>query len=188
LLCCRSEFSKLLRLIQYLTGLAADFHLRQKYYLEEATGTYINRNHFAGFLEMILPFAVVLALRWRGCCFRIRQAERLHFAKLLPDGAASLVFWLFLANPSLRRPSPSRSRMGTISALVSLVAILALDGTASMRARTRRQVAALFFLGVLGLVVWIGSDPVMSRFRDSRPRNTISTVKIAFRFGAITLG
>jgi len=39
-----------------------------------------------------------------------------------------------------------------------------LDGTASMRAQTRAAVAALFFLGVLGLVVWIGSDPVMSRF------------------------
>src|SRR5204862_6575388 len=47
---------------------------------------------------------------------------------------------------------------------VSIVAILALDGTASMRARTRAAVAALFFLAVIGLVVWIGSDPVMSRF------------------------
>src|SRR6267378_795120 len=76
----------------------------------------------------------------------------------------SLVFWLFLATLLSVAVVLSRSRMGTISALVSLVAILALDGTASMRARTRAAVAALFFLGVLGLVVWIGSDPVMSRF------------------------
>jgi O-antigen ligase len=54
--------------------------------------------------------------------------------------------------------------MGMISALVSLVAILALAGTSSSRARTRAVVASLFFLGVLGLIVWIGSDPVMSRF------------------------
>src|SRR6266513_1023972 len=54
--------------------------------------------------------------------------------------------------------------MGIISILVSLVAILALAGTASMPARTRVAVATVFFLGVLGLIVWIGIDPVMSRF------------------------
>src|SRR5437762_14217957 len=36
--------------------------------------------------------------------------------------------------------------------------------SASMPARTRVAVATLFFLGVLGLIVWIGIDPVMSRF------------------------
>jgi O-antigen ligase len=48
--------------------------------------------------------------------------------------------------------------------LASLVAILVLAGTSSLRARTRAAVAVLFFLGILGLIVWIGSDPVMSRF------------------------
>jgi len=38
----------------------------KKYYVEDATGTYINRNHFAGFLEMTLPFTVALALRQAG--------------------------------------------------------------------------------------------------------------------------
>jgi O-antigen ligase len=54
--------------------------------------------------------------------------------------------------------------MGIISALASLVAILVLAGTSSLRTRTRAAVAVLFFLGILGLIVWIGSDPVMSRF------------------------
>src|SRR6266576_5674983 len=56
-------FEALYGMIQYLTGWQQIFTYVKKYYLEEATGTYINRNHFAGFLEMILPFAVVLALR-----------------------------------------------------------------------------------------------------------------------------
>src|SRR5258708_37544066 len=57
-------FEALYGLIQYLTGWQQIFAYVKKYYLEEATGTYINRNHFAGFLEMTLPFAMVLALRW----------------------------------------------------------------------------------------------------------------------------
>jgi hypothetical protein len=42
--------------------LPANFCLRiKKYDLEEATGTYVNRNHYAGLLEMILPFSLALA-------------------------------------------------------------------------------------------------------------------------------
>src|SRR5207245_11558153 len=55
-------FEALYGLIQYLTGWQQIFTYVKKYYLEEVTGTYINRNHFAGFLEMTLPFAVALAL------------------------------------------------------------------------------------------------------------------------------
>src|SRR5205807_7387715 len=56
-------FEALYGLLQYLTGWQQIFTYVKKYYLEEATGTYINRNHFAGLLEMVLPFAVALALR-----------------------------------------------------------------------------------------------------------------------------
>jgi O-antigen ligase len=158
-------FEALYGLIQYLTGWQQIFTYVKKYYLEEATGTYVNRNHFAGFLEMILPFAVVLASRWARLLFQNTPSRTATLRKIASrTELLSLVFWLFLATLLFVALVLSRSRMGTISALVSLVAILALDGTASMRARTRAAVAALFFLGVLGLVVWIGSDPVMSRF------------------------
>ncbi len=158
-------FEALYGMIQYLTGWQQIFTYVKKYYLEEATGTYINRNHFAGFLEMIFPFSVVLALRWGRLLFKNTPGRTATLRKIASrTELLSLVFWLFLAILFFAALVLSRSRMGIISALVSIVAILALDGTASMRARTRAAVATLFFLGVLGLVVWIGSDPVMSRF------------------------
>src|SRR6266702_4519071 len=46
-------FEALYGLIQYFTGWQQIFTYVKKYYLEDATGTYINRNHFAGLLEMI---------------------------------------------------------------------------------------------------------------------------------------
>jgi len=158
-------FEALYGLIQYLTGWQQIFAYVKKYYLEEATGTYINRNHFAGFLEMILPFAVVLAFRWAALLFKNTSSGTAALRKLASRAELlSLVLWLFLAILLFVALVLSRSRMGIISGLVSLVAILGLAGTASMRARTRVAVAALFFLGVLGLIVWIGIDPVMSRF------------------------
>src|SRR2546421_329990 len=152
-------------LIQYLTGWQQIFTYVKKYYLEEATGTYINRNHFAGFLEMILPFVIVLALRWTYLLSKNTSGKAGTFRKLVSrTELVSVVFWLFLAIVILAALILSRSRMGIISALVSLVAILALAGTSTAGPRARAAVAAVFFLGVLGLVVWIGSDPVMSRF------------------------
>src|SRR5467141_3142842 len=158
-------FEALNGLIQYLTGWQQIFTYVKKYYLEEATGTYINRNHFAGFLEMILPFAVVLALRWAALLFKNTSSGTARLRKIASrTELLSLALWLFLGTLLFVALVLSRSRMGLISMLVSLVAILALAGTASMPARTRVAVATLFFLGVLGLVVWIGIDPVMSRF------------------------
>src|SRR5438477_5706996 len=152
-------------LIQYLTGWQQIFTYVKKFYLEEATGTYVNRNHFAGLLEMILPFAVALTLRRTRILFQNPSSRTATLGKIASRTEfLSLVFWLFLATLLFVALVLSRSRMGIISVLVSLIAILALDGTASMRARTRAAVAALLFLGVLGLVVWIGSDPLMSRF------------------------
>src|SRR6266853_2266726 len=168
-------FEALYGLIQYLTGWQQIFTYVKKYYLEEATGTYINRNHFAGFLEMILPFAVVLALRWARLLFQNTSSRTATLRKIASRTEfLSLVFWLFLAILLFVALVLSRSRMGIISALVSLVAILALAGASSFRARTRAAVAALFFLGVLGLVVWIGSDPVMSRFETLGQEYTLS--------------
>ena len=158
-------FEALYGLIQYLTGWQQIFTYVKKYYLEEATGTYINRNHFAGFLEMVLPFAVVLALRWAELLFKNISGGAATLRKIVSrTELLSLAFWLFLAILLLAALALSRSRMGIVSALVSLVVTLALAGTSSLRARARGTVAALLFLGFVGLIVWIGSDPVMSRF------------------------
>jgi O-antigen ligase len=158
-------FEALYGLIQYLAGWQQIFTYVKKYYLEDATGTYINRNHFAGFLEMILPFAVVLALRSAGLLLRNTSGETATLRKTVSrTELPSLVFWFFLAVLLFAALVFSRSRMGVISGLVSLVAILVLAETSSLRARPRAAVAALFFLGVLWLIVWIGSDPVMNRF------------------------
>jgi O-antigen ligase len=157
-------FESFYGLIQYLTGWQQIFGYVKKFYLQEATGTYINRNHFAGFLEMILPFSVVLALQqvWN---LRRRAAKEADAKAVLAGMEIPfLVFWVFIAAVLFAALFFSRSRMGIISALVSLLAILALGGTSSLSARARIAVAALFLLGIIGLAVWIGSDPVIGRF------------------------
>ena len=160
-------FEALYGLIQYLTGWQQIFTYTKRYYLEEATGTYINRNHFAGFLEMILPFAIAFALRYADLLFKNTPRGTNALRKIVSSAEfSSLAIWLFLAVVLFAALILSRSRMGIISAMVSLIAILTLARTSSLRMRTRVIIAALFSLGVLVLIVWIGSDPVMSRFES----------------------
>src|SRR6266699_2528356 len=158
-------FEALYGLIQYFTGWEQIFTYVKKYYLEDATGTYINRNHFAGLLEMILPFAVAFALLRAEVLLKNTLSGMATISKIVSrNELLSVVLWLFLAANLFAAIVISHSRMGMISALVSLITVMVLAGTSSLSARTRATIAALFFLGVAGLVVWIGSDPVISRF------------------------
>ena len=153
-------------LVQYLTGWQQIFFYVKKYYLEDATGTYINRNHFAGLLEMLLPFAVVYALQKFWNLRRIARSEDIRRARKILSSREfpSLVLWVFVAAVLFAALASSRSRMGIISTLVSLIAMVAMAGTSSMSARVRLSLGALFLCGMIGLAIWIGSDPVISRF------------------------
>jgi hypothetical protein len=72
---------------EYLSGNQQIFWYRKLYFLDEATGTFINRNHFAGFLAMALPFALALSLEglrglsrsrnWRERILRLAEAPGL---------------------------------------------------------------------------------------------------------------
>jgi putative inorganic carbon (hco3(-)) transporter len=152
-------------LIQYLTGWQRIFVYVKRFYLEEATGTYINRNHFAGLLEMILPFAVVLALQQVWTLRRKIPNEPTRAKKILSSMEFPyLALWILVAAVLFAALAFSRSRMGILSALASLTAVLAFAGTGFLSPRARVVVGASCFLGIIGLAVWIGSDPVLTRF------------------------
>ncbi len=57
-------------LLEYLSGHQHIFFFKKKYNLESATGTFINPNHFAGFLEMILPVAFGMFF------YKLKQSEK----------------------------------------------------------------------------------------------------------------
>jgi O-antigen ligase len=151
--------------VQYLTGWQHIFAYVKKYYLEDATGTYINRNHFAGLLEIVLPFTVALVLDLAG---KLQGAAQRSDAKarnlLSAPELFPLIFLSFLALAIFTALILSRSRMGILSAIASLIAILALAGSTLPSKRIRITAAVLFFLGIAGIVVWVGSDPVIGRF------------------------
>jgi putative inorganic carbon (hco3(-)) transporter len=153
-------------LVQYLTGWQQIFTYVKKFDLEEATGTYINRNHYAGLLEMILPFSLALVFY--------------EYAKLRGNHGTSMTFRNLIAKSELQRLILSfsvavilcaalvfsRSRMGILAAASSVLVIFVLIAVSRFHGSMSSLLAAIFIVLSIGLAVWIGPGPIVSRFQN----------------------
>src|SRR5258706_9612774 len=129
-----------------LAGLEAAWAMLQPESGSPAAGTYVNRNHFAGLLEMVLPLALMYALillarrdlNPRGSGFRILKG----------GGMACVALLLFCA---LLR---SNSKMGFISCLGALFVMAALAlGSAVHGWKRLAAVAGLIGLFLCAFIV-----------------------------------
>jgi O-antigen ligase len=154
-------------LVQYLSGWQQVFTYVKKFDLEEATGTYINRNHYAGFLEMILPFSLALVFYEYG---KLRGNEGQPFSparKLITHASLQrLVLWFSIAVVLFAAIIFSRSRMGIIAATASLLVVFGLAGAARFQGKTGLVLTATFLLLSICLAVWIGPGPIVERFEN----------------------
>ncbi len=179
-------FESIYGLIQYLTGWQMIFTYAKKYDLEEATGTYVNRNHFAGFLEMILPLALALVLYeyWK-----LRGNGRQSFARLKTrasrQGFPRFIFFLFVAIMLFAGLIFSRSRMGIIASAAS---ILVFFGVASLQRKTGLLLSGVFIVLSVALAGWIGARSVVGRFENvSREYTVKNESRLSIWQGAGTL-
>jgi O-antigen ligase len=150
--------------IQYLTGYQKIFTFTKIFYTAEATGTYINRNHFAGFLELVIPLLVA-----RVFYLLLRQHKREHEG--FPPGrrerpSSSLpevLFYSFVTVVLLLGAFYSRSRMGVFSIIVSLI-LMALLGQLKIGHRAWVSLTLIILACAIGYAFWIGMDPIFQRF------------------------
>ncbi len=141
-----ATFEGLLGVLQFVSSLG-----------ESAHGTYYNRNHYAGFLEMILPFAILyplVFLRQSGRFREIGMGARLKVTGVMI--AAGLIFLGILC---------SLSRMGFTASVCS---ILAMAAGASYKAGffTRKRALAFAFITVtiLAGLLFFAPEALVNRF------------------------
>jgi O-antigen ligase len=156
-------FEALYGLVQYLTGWQRIFGYVKKYNLEDATGTYINRNHFAGFLEMVIPFGVALVLYENAKLPRkVVSGRNAQIKKVLGGRKLSRIgLWLLAAIVMVAGLFFSLSRMGIISAVASLAVMAAFSG---FQRKAGLWVAAGIMVCGIILVLWMGAGPALGRF------------------------
>ncbi len=132
-----------------------------------ARGTYVNRNHFSGLLEMSLPFAVMAGVS------ALRTEAHAHRSPAKPAVKACL--WFVVAAVILLAIVHSLSRMGFIAALGSLFVMgaAALGGAFS----GRRRVLPVLVVAVLVVVgfIFLPTDQLIERFATLAATEEISS-------------
>jgi O-antigen ligase len=153
-----------LGILQHLTFNGKLYWFREMRYGGIPFGPYVNRNHFAGFAELVLPMALVPFLLGR-----VRR-ERLFIVGLLviiPLSALML----------------SASRGGIISMgaeLAFLVLVILLKRTAGRHLFAGVVVLFLAFL----TVSWLGVSQILSRFSSFQTLEVTQSKRASMRHGA----
>ena len=150
-------------LLQHLTFNGKLYWFREMHYGGIPFGPYVNRNHFAGFVELVLPMAFVPLLLGR-----VRR-ERLLLVGILAIIPMSALFL-------------SASRGGIISLgaeLVFLALVLTLRKTGGRNILVGGTVLLLAFL----TVSWLGVNEVLSRFSSLRSLEVRPDKRASMRHG-----
>ena len=136
-----------------------------------ATGTLINRNHFAALLNMLLPLALGMLFADRG----LKRSERVKRSESLAKT------WIVLLGCSVMGVAVllSQSRGGTLSLLMTLI-FMALLLNLSRKKRSRRGLtgaaaAVLLFL-VVGMGAAFGLEAFLERF--GKVEESLSRVEV----------
>lgn len=150
-------------LVQYLANWQKIFWIDKVYYTTEATGTYINHNHFAGLIELTFPFVLASVFYY----FQIWQDSRRRRTRMDPSRANSAgiqsLLYSFLLAIAIMAVIFSRSRAGLLAAVVTILFLAILT-----QFKTRRRAWTLglgaFLVVAIGYGLWIGLNPVIERF------------------------
>ena len=151
----------------------------KRYGLGSVTGTFVNRNHLAGFLEMVFPLSLGYLLA-KARYFAMEKGISLR-RRVLWFSQESLQWTLLLALVPIFIGVGlifSRSRSGIM--VLAVTAVLAVAAAASWRAFSpadrlgpgRRRdpgfgrMVRLVVMAVLAVAVWLGIGPVIERFSE----------------------
>ena len=162
-----ASFQAALGLIQYGDGAESIFRLGNPDYLDSAVGTYPNRNHLAGLLEMALPlalglFAASLGRRRRSGSWR---KDVVHFSQFrlnaaMVYGCIALVILLGLVF--------TRSRAGLALAMLAILLCLIVYAR-RLGGHSSISVVGSFAVVGGGLAALVGLAPVFQRFTLQDP-------------------
>ncbi|HET6373349.1 MAG TPA: O-antigen ligase family protein, partial [Candidatus Polarisedimenticolia bacterium] len=162
--------------IEALSGHQHIFAYEKRYYTDVATGTLVNRNHFAAMLNMVLPLALALLLvRVRALSAQGVRASRTRLARW--SLLAGEPWFLACAVTIGLGVVLSRSRMGVLAMLAGVAGFGVLaarwgaaDAAAAARLRQRSHtrwaiVVPLILIAIIAAVA-LGMDaaPTLDRF------------------------
>ena len=152
-------FESLYGIFEFFSGHRHILNMDWSHRLSSVTGTFVNRNYFAGYLLMVIPLSIGFFFSrdadqpWRLGNWRHRLSSLDGKTLLLGFGLILMILGLLL----------SASRMGIVSLLISFSLISLLFRDPRRGTKISRMPVLIFGLALLW-AAWIGLDAVMGRF------------------------
>lgn len=149
----------MLAILQDLTAEGLLYWVRRPRFGGEIFGPYVNRNHYAGLMEMLAPFALALAM-WRG--FPVPKRALAGLAFVLAGGS------IFL----------SGSRGGTIAFVAGMVFFaIVLSGRSQSRMIRWSMTGTL--LALVAFLYWLEGSHLLDRFSALKVQDELSGGRLA---------
>ncbi len=156
---CVGVFESLYGMFEFFSGHKHILHLKMDHLISSVTGTFINRNAFAGYLLMVIPLS--MGYLFSRAPHQMGRSMGWRFRLSSLDGKSLLIaFGIVLMILSLLF---SASRMGIASLLLSFSLISLLFRNPEGEKRLSRPSILILSLALLW-AIWIGLDTVISRF------------------------
>jgi O-antigen ligase len=154
-------FQAVYGLIQYLGDYDFIWQFKRGNYFPLASGTFINRNHYALLVNLCLCTGIGF-LHYQG--HRLLAGFRFSWRDALSaPGSAKLLwllFWLILMGTGVIF---SMSRMGILAMMAGLSAML-LASMATISGRKATLIGLLVIIAIVGLAAYIGVDEILARY------------------------
>jgi len=160
-LMCLGFFVSVFGILQQLTFNGKLYWVREMRYGGYPFGPYVNRNHFAGFAELLIPVSLVPLVLGK-----VRK-ERLFLVSLF---ALAPIVALFL----------SASRGGLVSFLVELLVLFALLFIRKVQSKHMLAGGILILAAILA-VSWIGFQQALQRFSNASASEVTSGKRASMR-------
>ncbi len=149
-------------MFEFFTGHRYILHLNMGADVSSVTGTFLNRNYFAGYLLMVIPLSVGYLLS-RESLQRVGYSGWRHRLSSIDGKTLLLGFCIIVMILGLLF---SASRMGISSLLLSFTLLILLFRSPSREGRFSRTSILILGLALIW-AAWIGLDAVIGRFFTS---------------------
>lgn len=157
----------LLGIIQYFTSENELYWIHDLKIQGEPFGPFVNRNHFAGFLELTLPVSLALMV------FRSVRRDLFLLTTLLTIVPVSAIIL-----------SGSRGGIVGFAVEVGVLALLMRSRNARRAKGSRRMAIGILALAALALVAWVGAGRAIERFSKIGSYDISSDRRISMFRGA----
>jgi len=155
----------LLGIVQKVAGAPKIYWFWEPLFKKDASffGPFVNPNHFAGYMEMVIPFSIGLFIvKWRHLGKKQRAVRDFFIAMGNEEGCKLILFSFFIVL-MVGALFLSASRGGVISFLGSMIFLLLMVAKKEKKKSSLLILAGLL-ISMFSFLIWMGVRPLIEEF------------------------